>query len=290
MRIVGRSTIGDSKHVIGYEKSKGQTRLRIDGEEQSGFAIATKLLPVIEITPNSHEIIERGPGQRRRFLDWGVFHVEHPYGECWRRHMRALRQRNAALKSRQHETEKGWRGVLVKEAESVDQYRKIFFDKFRPLATDRLAAMVPELSVELTYYPGWDRAKGLMSVLESDQQRDHKTGITHHGPQRADLRLTVGGVALQQSASRGQQKVCVMALKLAMADVLVSETKNRAILLVDDLASELDRERRAAVLIALSELNAQSFITTIEASQIHLRSEQQSKVFHVEHGIIRSID
>src|SRR5262249_61747527 len=69
---------------------------RVDGAPGSGAAVA-EILAVQAIGPDSHRLIEGGPSERRRFLDWGVFHVEHSYLEAWQKYRRVLGQRNAAL-------------------------------------------------------------------------------------------------------------------------------------------------------------------------------------------------
>src|SRR5271154_3312408 len=86
---------------LGVEGSAAGVRARISGERPSSLAELAVALPVQIVDPEVHRLIEEGPSQRRRFLDWGVFHVEQSFVADWQRYQQVLRQRNAALKSHQ---------------------------------------------------------------------------------------------------------------------------------------------------------------------------------------------
>ena len=107
-------------HRIGAAFEDGHLERRVEGRAGvSGVELAT-LLPVHAIEPGSHELIQGGPSERRRFLDWGVFHVEHAYLEAWRRYRRVLGQRNAALKAGATAAElETWSGALLTEGLAV---------------------------------------------------------------------------------------------------------------------------------------------------------------------------
>src|SRR5271167_3091566 len=86
---------------MGVEGSAAGVRAQIDGDRPASLAELARILPVQIIDPEVHHLIEEGPSRRRRFLDWGVFHVEPVFIGHWRRYQQALKQRNAALKSGQ---------------------------------------------------------------------------------------------------------------------------------------------------------------------------------------------
>ncbi len=99
LTVFGEVLQGDSRTPMGIEKSREQTRIRIAGEWVNNTSPLAQLLPLQVITPDSHKLIEQGPKYRRQFLDWGVFHVEHQFAQLWRRYRKALKQRNAILRS-----------------------------------------------------------------------------------------------------------------------------------------------------------------------------------------------
>ena len=87
-------------------------------------------LAVQVIDPEVHKLVEEGPGRRRRFLDWGVFHVEHGFLEGWRRYRRALKQRNAALKQGQRGTAlAGWEAQMVEAGTEIGHQRQRYLDR-----------------------------------------------------------------------------------------------------------------------------------------------------------------
>ncbi len=82
---------------LGVEGSRSGIRAKLDGDRVKSLAELAPLLPVQIIDPEIHRLIEEGPSRRRRFLDWGVFHVEPRFVDDWQRYQQALKQRNASL-------------------------------------------------------------------------------------------------------------------------------------------------------------------------------------------------
>ena len=104
-------------------------RARIGGAKANSLAELAPVLPVQIIDPEIHRLIEEGPSRRRRFLDWGVFHVEPRFVEDWQRYQQALKQRNAALRSRQpRPVTAAWDGDLVRYGESLSAARSRYVE------------------------------------------------------------------------------------------------------------------------------------------------------------------
>ena len=96
------ATLGQIKRKLEIEKSKNRTKISIDGKEEKKQSRLAQELAIQSIHPNSHSLIEGAPSERRAFLDWGLFHVEHEFRKEWSSYIKILRQRNEALKI-------GWR-------------------------------------------------------------------------------------------------------------------------------------------------------------------------------------
>ncbi len=96
--VFGRVSDGGREASVGIRNGADSLEIRIDGETTKGAADLASLLPLQVIDPEVHSLVAGGPEQRRRFLDWIVFHVEHEYLAAWRRFRRALKQRNILLK------------------------------------------------------------------------------------------------------------------------------------------------------------------------------------------------
>ena len=201
---------------VGIARIKGELDLRIAGAKVRKTSDLASRLPVQTVHPDSHLIISGGPKQRRRYLDWGVFHVEHEYHNQWRVYEKALSQRNAALRRDQiGRTGGAWNAVLSDAAERVHSYREYYLEGLQAI----LPAYSHEISgtkrVDMEYYPGWDTAKDLGVVLEETLERDKMRGFTRSGPHRADLIFTVNGKPADKHISRGQQKMLVFAMLLS---------------------------------------------------------------------------
>jgi len=212
-------------HRIGVEVSAGQRRIKIDGEPGTGELLAN-LLPVQVIDPEVHELVQGEPELRRRFLDWGVFHVKHDFLDTWRSYQQALRQRNAALRQRETDELVGlWDMALVLHGEQLDRLRQAFLDEFLPLIS---AIIAENLSIDAIciYKRGWSPNVGLAQALQEGLSRDRAFGSTQSGPHRADLSLQVADRRARHRVSRGQQKMLAAALVIAQMR-FVGRTRSR---------------------------------------------------------------
>src|ERR1700691_1681000 len=119
---------------LGVEGSAAGVRARLGGAKASSLAELAPLLPVQIIDPEIHRLIEEGPSRRRRFLDWGVFHVEQSLGH-WQRYQQVLKQRNAALKARQPKAVVSvWDSDLVRSGEHLSAARARYVSLLSPSA------------------------------------------------------------------------------------------------------------------------------------------------------------
>jgi len=277
---------------MGITRSKqADYQIRIDGQTVRSTAQLAETLPLQLINPDSFRLLEGAPKQRRQYLDWGVFHVEHQFLVTWQRLQKSLKQRNSLLRrGRIDRLHLGpWEAEIVAASERIDQYRRAYIAKLKPVFEEVLAQLVTLDELTLSYFRGWDKERDLKAVLDSQYERDCQLGHTQAGPQRADLRLRVKGMNAAEVLSRGQQKLVVCALKIAQGYLLKEQGRQQdCVFLVDDLPSELDENHRNALCRLLEGLNCQVFITGVEAEQL-ARSWQKETLltmFHVEHGHI----
>jgi DNA replication and repair protein RecF len=279
----------DAVIPIGIERARnGYSHTRIDGENINTQIQFTKLLPLQLINTNSYHLLESGPKYRRQFIDWGVFHVEHSFLACWQRMRRALKQRNAVLKQgAKKEQIQLWDKELVAAGVILHELRDSYISNLIPLITELFRKLLYKTELSLEYYPGWDTSKSLQKMLAENLDQDLKFKYTTVGPQKADLRLRINSLPAQDVLSRGQQKLLIFALRLAQGLLLYKQTGKNCVYLIDDLASELDVERRRHVLNILKNINAQTFITGINRADLEdLLYEQNTLMFHVKHGEI----
>lgn len=272
---------------VGIQRDQAQLRVRMAGHPIRHLAELIAYFPFQLLTPDSHRLLEGGPRYRRRFLDWGVFHVEPAFFPAWQRYSRALRQRNAALRGRATVQEiQLWDSELIIATELLDQLRSTYLDQLLPVLNGYLSVLTDLKGLQWDYRPGWSRKLDYAQALKEGLEGDRKQGFTRQGPHRADLLPTFEGEPAQERISRGQQKQVVIALMLAQATLYQRCTGQTCLFLIDDLPSELDGSHRLRVLDHLRDMGAQIFLTAIEADAIETRLWPEHRRFHVEHGCV----
>ena len=286
----GRTHNSDSRLGFSRDTQTQETRLRVDGENVHSLSQLASLFPVSVIDPGVFDIVAGGPGKRRQFLDWLVFHVEPSFGTLWQQCQRAISQRNQILRSGTMDDHllQVWERQFVDLSEQVDRLRLSVFQGFQDRFRSSLAEVHSEWADELRvdYYPGWDRKKGLAETLRDHREQERKVGHTLYGPNRADVRLRYQGRAVAEIFSRGQQKTLVILMKLTQGDVLAEHSKQVTFLL-DDINAELDQSHRRLLAQRLTRLGSQVFLTAIEKpdpSDLWDSPPPDYKMFHVEHG------
>jgi len=272
-------------HRIGFEYRRDESyTARLDGADVRSLAELPGAFFVEVIDPEVHRLVEGAPGERRRWLDWGVFHVEQGFLEHWLRFSRALRQRNAALK--QGLDASPWDAEIASHGEQVARMRAEWFESVRPFLVEAIRRL-SGLELEWSYYRGWSAERSLLEALQEGTERDRARGSTMTGPQRADVHVRVGGKAAKESLSRGQQKLVAAAMVLALLRQLREKQATPPTLLLDDPAAELDTQRLASLVELVAELQCQLIITSLDPD---LRIfGQPERVFHVEQGAVQRL-
>ncbi|MBE0505138.1 MAG: DNA replication/repair protein RecF [Marinospirillum sp.] len=267
-----------------------ETEILFRGVRPSGVAELTSELPVQLINPDAFRLLEGSPRERRQFVDWGVFHVEHEFIYCWQRFQRALKQRNSLLRHGRIDTLQLqlWEKEIALNGEQITAYRQSYLDHLKPLFEVLLQRFLEGQLLKLVFQRGWDKNISLAESLETSRSRDIEQGFTQSGPQRADIRISVDGRPAMDVLSRGQQKLVVSALKLAQGELLAVAGKKQCVYLIDDLPAELDKHHRSIFCQVLEEQAGQVFITSVDEEALAYGWQQPEKNawFHVEHGQI----
>lgn len=280
-------------HRLGFSRDVREqvTVLRVDGENVRSLSALARHLPVSVIDPGVFDIVAGGPGKRRQFLDWAVFHVEPSFASVWQQCQRVTSQRNQTLRNDRIDESllRVWDSQFAAVAEHLTDLRETAFEAFR----QALRTLVSEVDIawarelKLEFYPGWDRTRPLAQVLAEHREQERRVGHTLYGPNRADIRLKYRGRPVAETFSRGQQKTLVILMKIAQGMVL-SQSGRQVTFLLDDINAELDEEHRAMLADKLRVLGSQVFLTSIErpepASLWRPDQIPEYRMFHVEHG------
>ena len=274
--------------TIGTEFTRSELTYRIDGAAAANRAALSERLPVVFLGQESHRLLTEGPQQRRRFLDWGVFHVEPRFLMAWRRYQRALKQRNTALRHGQRLAP--WDEELVKLATEITEFRGAYLNRLAPYVQYYLAALCELKDFTLKLFPGWRQDTTLAEALKHGLEQDKTFGYTRYGAHRADLVIKTDGRQAKEVVSRGQQKLLICALTLAQAMLVNENEATSCVVLIDDLAAELDPDHRLKLLALLAALGSQVFITATDTATSWGEMQTECRLFHVKQGTIDPSD
>jgi DNA replication and repair protein RecF len=251
---------------LGIEGSALGMRAKMGGDRVASLAELAAVLPVQIIDPEVHRLIEEGPSRRRRFLDWGVFHVEHSFVERWQQYQLVLKQRNAALKGRQPASAvSAWDIDLVRLGVSIHQARALYVDQLAPVAS-AIAERLLGLQLSMSYRSGWSRDLSLGEALKASWTHDQDAGVTQVGPQRAEIAFRLDGAPVKDRISRGQQKLLASSLLMAQLSLFPNDAQIGPTLLLDDPAAELDSERLLGLIREVATQSVQLVVTSLSTS------------------------
>ena len=304
-RTVGLLRHGQSRMIVGMgcrdpltgttrlsygREGKGRAELRRDGAIVRQASEIAALLPIQLLLPDVSEIVFGGPAVRRQWLDWGTFHVKHDHAARLREYLRALRHRNALLRSGNLDTLPSWSDQVVDLGEAVAEARSDYFERLTPAVEAALKTLSAGLSVSLRYFPGWAEGS-LAAKLRDEIEQDVRTGMTRSGPHRADVVLQCGAEPAASTLSRGQGKMVASALRLAQAQDLVTDGK-RSLFLIDDIGAELDNDHSQRFYGLLDEMDCQIMATSAHPGVREMLPFDSVawRTFHVKHGAFEVAD
>jgi DNA replication and repair protein RecF len=274
--------------VIANLPGQATKRTLVNGAGKRMGDFAGRLTAVL-FGPEQLDLVTGSPGQRRAYLDETLSQTDRAYLHATAVYSRVLQQRNQLLKQF-HEREVHPDELLYWDAQLVEAGSLIIARRARcllevgPLAARHHAELAPsEAALGLEYETklfreggGW-RAAGSASLeevqaefgrwLTREAERELAQGTSVVGPHRDDLVLTLAGKLVDKFGSRGQQRTVALALKLAELDVIRGNTGDQPVLLLDDVLSELDPARRAALRDVIRQ-QEQVFLTATDPPEL----------------------
>jgi DNA replication and repair protein RecF len=272
------------KMNVGVRNGRDGLEVKVGGENVSSAAALAEALPLQVIDPEVHNLIAGGPELRRRFLDWVAFHVEHDHLMIWRRFRRALKQRNAALKTKSSQAAiRSWNAEFIALAVQLDDSRRRVLDLSMESLVEH-GQMLLESDLSFEYQQGWAREKSLEEAIEGGLERDLQMGSTQSGPHRADIKVGYDERQARKLVSRGQQKLLASAMILAATETAQAALEKPLLLLLDDPAAELDSDSIARLIAAVSALGCQVIATSLEPDALVF--PEDPVMFHVEQGVV----
>jgi DNA replication and repair protein RecF len=299
-------------------------RVRVNGSPRRAIDLVG-MAPVVVFAPTDLDLVTGGPSQRRHFLDLTLCQTNHTYCRTLSQYQKVIAQRSALLRRIREglDTPQSlayWDDQLVRLALPIMRERADFLARagvaaarvYRALASEDEAAATPDedeaggaaadAALRLEYRPSYqqpqqpqqppdsaetqaEQTQQMRAALEAVRRREIAQGANVLGPHRDDLGFLASGVDLAIYGSRGQQRTVALALKLAELEYIEAETGEQPALLLDDVLSELDPQRREDLLRAVRGLD-QTLVTTTDLSIAPASALRQATIFEVRGGAI----
>ena len=267
--------------------------IRLNGRSVRALdAVGT--LNAVLFAPEDIDLVSGSPASRRRYLDVTISQMDAPYLRALSRYGRVLEQRNSLLKllagsgtdarSRSAAEQLDfWDAELIAHGSGIIARRQIVLERLRVLVAERFEQLAGrddlELSHEMTVplpeeqrtnaadFPALHAvvARNYEAALRAARTDEFRRGATLLGAHRDDFAFRLGGVELGLYGSRGQQRLVVLALKLAVTTLMTEIAGEPPVLMLDDVLSELDASHRSLVLSTAASMHAQTIVTATDA-------------------------
>lgn len=266
-----RIAVDDDAHqsrVITFDSrgDKKQKQFTVD-EKTNKVLLARYRYPIVLFQPDDTRLINGSPARRRKYLDQVVAQYNPQYGSILRRYERALIQRNRLLKRTDVTPDQlfAWdvmlsnlgASIIAGRQQYIDEVNKRIEQYYQKISKDSAA-----VSVQYEAY-GESSAQTLLDKLHRATERDMQLGSTSIGPHRHDFIISLAGKSADATASRGEVRTIILALKYIEVDILLARTGEHPIILLDDVFGELDTARQKQLLTNLTD--SQVIITSTEA-------------------------
>lgn len=300
------------REIIRFNRDEGHVRLNIEKENVShridlhlkknkakGVAIDTipikrqgelfGMLNLVFFSPEDLNIIKNGPGERRRFLDLELCQLDKIYMHHLTNYNKTLTQRNILLKQigvnrKLLDTLYIWDTKLIEHGSVIIETRKAFIKKLNNLINPIHKKLTGgKEDIILLYEPSVTPDDFSARLIET-QERDLLLKMTNMGPHRDDMIFLLDNKDIRRYGSQGQQRTAALSLKLAELELVKEIIKDKPVLLLDDVLSELDRNRQNQLLNSIGDI--QTIITCTGLEEFISHRFKYNRIFHVANNTI----
>lgn len=301
----------DVDYRVSVEIREGQ-RKRISSTHGSNLSPRDILgvMPIVALSPDHKSITFGGPSDRRSFLDAVMAQSSKTVTGLLYELKRVLKQRNALLQMEGRGMPRHapttlhaptdptdvWTSEFITISAALIARRAAFIADLAPIVQEEYARVSGEVEkIDIVYQPDHvDLAMGdIVEQLQATAERlataERAREVTLFGPQKDEITFLINGGLVRETASQGQHKSLLVALKLAEARLLMERRHERPIMLLDDVFSELDADRSAHVLDRILEMGMQCFVTTTDGDRIAAMTRKDVVVVEVSNGTIHSV-
>jgi DNA replication and repair protein RecF len=260
--------------------SKTGKRASINGVEKRKISDFIGHLRIVMFAPEDLELIQGSPQERRQFIDLEWMQLHKNYLRHLNTYKQVLKQRNSLLKKLTLEDDLTFLNILGEQLYEVGvkiiEERRLFIQELNTFYKEAYQRFSSH-QVDLIYEPDVDE-KTFLNALKKNQKQDILYQTTQIGPHRDDLSFRFNGFDAKSYASQGEQRLMVIAVKLALLALIKKKTNQHVTLLLDDVLSELDEERQKLFLKELPKehqiiMNSTHHIEGEHIQMIYLKKE-----------------
>lgn len=283
----------DISHEYRVVVSKGKRKIQEDQKEVKKLQNFIGNIFVVTFSPSDVLIFKEAPRVRREFIDDELIKLSPSYYLAHLNYFNLLKSRNEALKADaiDHNLIDVYTQQIAKYNLEILRKRKTFVAQLSAIVNRKYQELVenPNVKIDILYQTFTDKddlsEDDVYSILKENLEDDILRRVTQTGIHRDDILITLNDLPLASYGSQGQMRLCSIAIKLALIEIAFLHTGEKAIVVLDDVFSELDNKRQEQ-LIKYLELENQIFITTAHIESIKNVTNQQ--LYHVCNGMLEA--
>lgn len=269
----------------------GKKNIKINHVQITKLSMLMNYLNVVMFSPEDLDLVKGAPSSRRRFMDTSISQLYPRYLTSLIDYHKALSQKNSLLKALKRQSARSdvmlsvWNEQLAKEASKIMEYRMEFVKLIDGFAS-KIQREISNEVLKIDYFPGTKSdgidKSSIFKYFERNQRREIEFASAQVGVQRDDLHISVNKNEARIYASQGQQRTAALSMKIAEADYLQSIKGEYPVLLLDDIMSELDVNRR--MYLSQKIRDKQVLITSTDTGLI--KNTDSTKLFHIKNGSV----
>ncbi len=278
-------------YKVEIHMKRGKTKgIAIDGIPIASSKELIGLCNIIFFSPEDLGIIKDGPEQRRRFMDMELCQIDKAYLYYLTQYKKILKQRNALLKQIQQKPElkdtlEIWDSQLTETGKKIIEIRENFVKEVGKITKKKHESLTGgKENIEVKYKPNCS-AEEFSGRLFMEGERDIYLGTTTVGPHRDDILFFINNQEVKVYGSQGQKRTAALALKMAEIEIVENRTGEKPVLLLDDVLSELDRNRQNYLLENIKGL--QTIITCTGLEEFVEKGININQKFEIVNGKIK---
>lgn len=294
--------VGSNVRVGGFNKfieiklnREGPKIIRLNKNELKNNKELYSGLNIVVFSPDDLVLIKGSPQERRDFIDSIISQIKPVYSYNINKYNKVLYQRNSLLKSNKYGSDLNnlldiFDVQIAKLGTSILIQRKIYIDELQKISRVNHSSLTSEkesFSIKYSTNVALTDDKNMVEktyirLLKENRMRDMECRTTEIGPHRDDLLIYIDDNEVKTYGSQGQQRTATLTLKLSEVDIIKNERGEYPVLLLDDVLSELDVERRSYLTKAFNKM--QTFITITDAIDIKSLEGYNKSIFYIADG------